>query len=168
VWRFAQPSTEAGRPNRSRRYRLARLAKTTRAPALHVIHNAVCVWCRMHAFPDELDSLARIFAAWSAPAPASVVYLFGSRVRGDHRPDSDVDFHLHYASPVDIATALWATDQHGTDFAVLRPLLPGPLGLLDPQDKVAASHVMKARMVHGHANVRCMWLPRRGDGPRWL
>jgi predicted nucleotidyltransferase len=35
---------------------------------------------------------AGIPADWIEPAPgAPAVYLFGSRVRGDHRPDSDVD-----------------------------------------------------------------------------
>jgi hypothetical protein len=37
---------------------------------------------------NELEALAEILAEWIDSAPAiPTVYLFGSRVRGDHRPD---------------------------------------------------------------------------------
>jgi hypothetical protein len=121
----------------------------------------------MTTLPEGLVSLAHIFAEWSAPAPASIIYVFGSRVRGDHRPDSDVDFHVHYQPPLDTPTAIWATHQHATAFADLRSLLPGPPGFLDPLDTVAVAHVMKAEVVHSHSNVRCVWLPRRGDDRIW-
>jgi predicted nucleotidyltransferase len=43
----------------------------------------------------ELVALAEILADWVEPAPSvPAVYLFGSRVRGDHRHDSDVDVRL--------------------------------------------------------------------------
>src|SRR5439155_4441739 len=46
--------------------------------------------------PRELEALAETLAEWISPAPGiPAVYLFGSRVRGDHRPDSDVDVRLH-------------------------------------------------------------------------
>jgi predicted nucleotidyltransferase len=39
--------------------------------------------------------LAEILAEWINPAPGiPAVYLFGSGVRGDHRPNSDVDVRL--------------------------------------------------------------------------
>jgi hypothetical protein len=44
---------------------------------------------------DELRALAEIIAKWIEPATGlKQVYLFGSRVRGDDRPDSDVDLRL--------------------------------------------------------------------------
>jgi predicted nucleotidyltransferase len=44
----------------------------------------------------ELQALAEILAEWINPAPGiPAVYLFGSRVRGDHRPNSDVDVRLY-------------------------------------------------------------------------
>src|SRR5467141_1036155 len=43
----------------------------------------------------ESCALAEVLAGWIGPAPAvPAVYLFGSRVRGDRRPDSDVDVRL--------------------------------------------------------------------------
>jgi predicted nucleotidyltransferase len=36
-----------------------------------------------------------ILAEWAADAPVTV-YLFGSRARGDHRPDTDVDLYIQY------------------------------------------------------------------------
>jgi predicted nucleotidyltransferase len=39
---------------------------------------------------DEVKQLARTLADWAADKSVTV-FLFGSRVRGDHRPDSDVD-----------------------------------------------------------------------------
>ena len=46
---------------------------------------------------QEVLDLAKIIADWSASAPNFTFYVFGSRVRGDNRPDSDVD--LHYRLP---------------------------------------------------------------------
>jgi predicted nucleotidyltransferase len=53
---------------------------------------------------NDLKDLARLLADWAAPASGVTVYLFGSRVRGDHKADSDVDsaFSGRTASP-------WAT-----------------------------------------------------------
>jgi hypothetical protein len=69
-----------------------------------------------------------MIADWSAPAQDITFYLFGSRVRGDHRPNSDVD--LHYVLPPNPTreTTLWWTYQNSVvDFASLRKALPGPI-----------------------------------------
>src|ERR1700690_718740 len=77
-----------------------------------------------------LASLANILADWLEPAPnIPAVYLFGSRVRGDHRPDSDVDVRLFInewrdVKPVDMD---WWVKENETDFADLKRRLPGPL-----------------------------------------
>ena len=42
---------------------------------------------------DELKELASILAEWSR-GHAVTVYLYGSRIRGDHQPDSDVDVRI--------------------------------------------------------------------------
>jgi predicted nucleotidyltransferase len=48
------------------------------------------------AMNSELAALAEVIATWLDGAPGvPVVYLFGSRVRGDHGPNSDVDFRLY-------------------------------------------------------------------------
>lgn len=121
----------------------------------------------MTVLPEGLEDIARILACWSAPAPSSIVYLFGSRVRGDNRPDSDVDFHIHCSVRAgDRATAEWVTRQHETWFADLRPLLPGPPGFLDPQDKETVALVMNGKVIFEHRNVRCIWLPPKAGEKR--
>jgi predicted nucleotidyltransferase len=80
---------------------------------------------------DELRALAKILAEWIEPAPGiPAVYLFGSRVRGDHCPDSDVDVRLYLQEwNVCENTRQWREKQNATDFANLKALLPGPLAL---------------------------------------
>jgi predicted nucleotidyltransferase len=78
-----------------------------------------------------LKRLASILADWADAAPGiPVVYLFGSRVRGDHRPDSDVDVQLYVDRwSADEVTTRWWMEQNDTDFATLKAKLPGPLAI---------------------------------------
>jgi len=46
---------------------------------------------------DEVKQLARALADWAADKSVTV-FLFGSRVRGDHRPDSDVDVFVQFGA----------------------------------------------------------------------
>jgi predicted nucleotidyltransferase len=79
----------------------------------------------------ELRSLAEIIDRWVQPVPGvKEVYLYGSRVRGDHRSDSDVDLRIFVEEmECDSQTTAWWTHQNETDFAELKSQLPGPLGL---------------------------------------
>jgi predicted nucleotidyltransferase len=53
---------------------------------------------------NELEALAETLAGWIDSTPAvPAVYLFGSRVRGNHRPDSDVDIRLYLVEWSDLA-----------------------------------------------------------------
>ena len=46
---------------------------------------------------QELKELAKAIAEWASSAPLTVsIFVFGSRVRGDHSPDSDVDLSIDY------------------------------------------------------------------------
>lgn len=88
-----------------------------------------------------LFGLASIFNEWIAPAPGvDAVYLFGSRVRGDNRPDSDVDVRLYRERwGGDDATAKWWTEQNDEDFRALKARLPGRLEIhADPYGQDAA------------------------------
>jgi predicted nucleotidyltransferase len=78
---------------------------------------------------DKLKRLARTLADWSADKPVTI-FLFGSRVRGDHRPDSDVDVLVQFGDMTERATVWW-TEQNSEDFAGLKAMLPGPLKILD-------------------------------------
>lgn len=78
-----------------------------------------------------IDEIAAVLAKWIEPAPGvDAVYLFGSRVRGDNRPDSDVDVRVFVEQwQGDDATVNWWTEQNQSDFPALRAALPGPLEL---------------------------------------
>lgn len=40
----------------------------------------------------EVSEVAKVISAWAREKPLiKRIHLFGSRVRGDHRPDSDID-----------------------------------------------------------------------------
>ncbi|MDF2435212.1 MAG: uncharacterized protein JWP44_4843, partial [Mucilaginibacter sp.] len=72
------------------------------------------------------EALIRIIAAWAAGHPEVLeVVLFGSRARGDHRPDSDVDLAVRAASP-DNRTPLGVYIQHCQEW---RSELAGMFGL---------------------------------------
>jgi hypothetical protein len=52
------------------------------------------------------------------------------RVRGDHRPDSDVDIRLYLDRlEADQATTQWWCKQNDIDFVELKARLPGPLAI---------------------------------------
>jgi predicted nucleotidyltransferase len=48
----------------------------------------------------SLEELAERIADWASAAPSLTVFVYGSRVRGDHRPDSDVDVHFKWSNSV--------------------------------------------------------------------
>lgn len=114
----------------------------------------------------ELIALAKTFDDWIAPAPGiPAVYLFGSCVRGDHRPDSDVDVRLFFDQwrAVDETTTRWWLEQNESDFAALKALLPGPLSIHREQsDQVDASiRQGMAIPVLVVGRVLCVWTPPR-------
>ena len=78
---------------------------------------------------QDLQALAEILAQWVDEVPGiPAIYLFGSRVRGDHRPDSDVDVRVYFSEwdACDVTTQWWGK-QNLTEFAELKARLPGPL-----------------------------------------
>ncbi len=105
----------------------------------------------------ELRELARLLADWAVPAPNTTLYLFGSRVRGDYGPTSDVDLCVDFGKHPDTADVHWWTINSAKDFAAIKPLLPGPLKILERQDDWWW-RVVSAQVVHQDRNVRCIWL----------
>jgi hypothetical protein len=115
----------------------------------------------------QLSDLASILADWINPAPGiPAIYLFGSRVRGDHRRDSDVDIRLFLDQwkAVGEATVAWWQEQNETDFAALKALLPGPPKLhrepTDGADHAIREGIKKPVLTLGR--VVCVWTPPRG------
>jgi hypothetical protein len=108
---------------------------------------------------DELKKLAHVLADWAAPAPGFTVYLFGSRVRDDHKPTSDVDVCFQWGdrSLTQADLDWWETNQR-EKFATIKAKLPGPLKVLERNDPWW-QRIVTAETVYQDRNVRCVWLP---------
>jgi predicted nucleotidyltransferase len=118
----------------------------------------------------ELKTLAEILAEWIKPAPGvPAIYLFGSRVRGDYRPDSDVDVRLYLREWKSCeATMRWWTDQNASDFQALKARLPGPLAIHRETDDEADAEIRKGMgaPVLVVDRVVCVWTaprPKAGE-----
>ena len=96
--------------------RYDRLAQTTEQLIASIEGGAVM---------DELKALAETLADWVELAPdIPAIYLFGSRVRGDHGPDSDVDVRLYICEWKDCeATRRWWEAQNKSDFIEVKARL---------------------------------------------
>jgi hypothetical protein len=117
---------------------------------------------------DELRHLAETLAQWADKTPGlRVVHLFGSRVRGDHQPDSDVDLCIF---PNELAddneTTSWWTGQNTSSFGGLKSKLraAGVHGRLhvhrDPFDEVTAAISRgEAKCVLTVRKVCCLLMP---------
>ena len=109
---------------------------------------------------DELKALASVLADWAAPAPGITVYLFGSRVRGDHTSTSDIDVHFHWGDrDIGDGDIQWWGRNNEQDFAAIKAKLPGPLKILERWDAVWCQRVVAAPVIHQDRNVRCVSLP---------
>lgn len=108
---------------------------------------------------EELAHLAATLADWTIPAPNAAVYLFGSRVRGDHRQDSDVDIVVRFPK-ADHADLDWWTANNHEYFAGINARLPGPLRILENNDPVSQK-VLDAAVtpVYRDRSVICVYMP---------
>lgn len=105
----------------------------------------------------DLETLACILADWSSPASGATIYLYGSRVRGDHKPTSDVDVCFDWGA-VGEGDLGWWTANNETDFQEINTQLPGRLQILEMNDPLRIK-IMSAPVVHQERNVRCVFLP---------
>ncbi|MGE5512524.1 MAG: nucleotidyltransferase domain-containing protein [Bacteroidota bacterium] len=113
---------------------------------------------------DELKHLTALLADWAADAPATTLYLFGSRVRGDHRPDSDVDVTIAWrtADARDTDYDWWSRNNEEL-FVSIDARLPGKLRLLEEMDP-SADKVRTGPQVYRDRNVICVLLPPKPQG----
>jgi predicted nucleotidyltransferase len=105
----------------------------------------------------ELIRLAGILADWAAPAPDVQIYVYGSRVRGDHRIDSDVDINVVWKYPA-AADVLWWSANNDENFATINAKLGFRLEILEGNDALQRK-ISSARIVYEVRNIRCVWLP---------
>jgi predicted nucleotidyltransferase len=107
-----------------------------------------------------------VLAEWAADAPVTV-YLFGSRARGDHQQDSDVDLYIQYQDGNQAAGDEWYDRQIDSDFAELKPKLPGPLSKVMPPWGAAYPLVLPgAREITRKENVVAYWTPQKPPNKR--
>ncbi len=113
------------------------------------------------AITEELKALAVTLADWSCPATSAIVYVFGSRVRGDHRLDSDVDISIGF-SDYSHEDVHWWTKINDDNFESINVRLPGRLEILEESDPIT-HRVRSAPVVYQYRNVRCVYLPPKED-----
>ena len=129
---------------------------------------------RDHVVPSGLPALAETVARWIDGVPGvPAVYLFGSRVRGDHRPGSDVDLcvildEMEDGNPTDPDD--WWDVQQRAGFADLTVVLPGPLemhyDLADPTLQwMREARRDPSRIVLTVRKVVCLWTPPKPSRP---
>ena len=107
----------------------------------------------------DFKSLAENLADWSAPTNFTI-YLFGSRVRGDHRPDSDVDVVIEFGHQVTDADVEWWSENNREAFASINAVLPGRLEITERNSKLAHDVIASAtNPVYRDRNVICVWFP---------
>lgn len=110
------------------------------------------------AAAGELQELAKVVADWAAPSPGARVYLFGSRVRGDHGSDSDVDVYVEFDNASGDDMKWWIANQRDA-FDEIQKLLPFEFNTLDPRDPFSRQ-IVAAPVAYRDRNVFCVTLPR--------
>jgi hypothetical protein len=118
--------------------------------------------------PPDLPALAETIATWADEAPGVPhVYVFGSRVRGDHHPGSDVDLFLFQEEwDATSENVDWWQAQSMAEYRDLGDALPGPLHILletydASRDAVLAARADPACIVLQVRKVTCLWTPPR-------
>lgn len=106
----------------------------------------------------ELQELARVLADWAAPSPHARIYLFGSRVRGDHTSESDVDVYVEFDGAGRDDVNWWITNQRSA-FREIQKRLPFKFNALDPRDPFKRK-IVAAPVAYQDRNVFCVTLPR--------
>jgi hypothetical protein len=109
---------------------------------------------------DELKQLIAILNEWVSPAPNFRIYLFGSRARGDHRSDSDVDVIIPVPDCPDEADVKWWMAENEDDFRRINTKLSGKLQILENDDPLAKEFIQLPAF-YRHGQVACVWSPSK-------
>jgi predicted nucleotidyltransferase len=94
------------------------------------------------------------------------VYLIGSRVRGDHRPESDLDLRIFVEElGTDAQTIAWWMHQNQTEFADLKSqLLPISLAIHRDSPEKGDDYIEAVRAQRTSPKLKigkavCVWTP---------
>lgn len=113
----------------------------------------------------KLEELAAKIAEWADTCPAiKEVYLFGSRVREDHRPDSDVDIHVKFDYSRNLEDFKKWQEDNDNDFIDLKKNLPGPLSLHQDNDDAVLPDLENGIKKYVFRKVICVETPRKRNG----
>ena len=88
-------------------------------------------------------------------------------MRGDHRPDSDVDVSIEWVIPSNAnllwweQNDMWWEENNRTFFAAINSRLPGPLRILEESDPVT-ERIRAAPAVYDDRCVVCVWSAPKG------
>jgi predicted nucleotidyltransferase len=115
--------------------------------------------------PDGLANLVDDLLPWAASMSSVTFYIYGSRVRGDHRADSDVDIHFDTDdATTDDRLTLFAQDTD--DFYEVpqrwQSKIMGDATKRWPELRTA---VRNGRVVLRKENIVCVWLPPKPSTP---
>lgn len=110
----------------------------------------------MTGIHPTVPPLASLLADWASESGV-LVYLYGSRARGDFRDDSDVDIYVKLTEEITNCTAAWWTRENETDFVDLKKQLPGRLEILEGPPSLKLS-LERAPIIYSIRNVRVVYL----------
>ena len=96
---------------------------------------------------------------WAAGTGATI-YLYGSRVRGDHHADSDVDIFVDWPNDQNAKFVDWWTTENGDLWQNVSRALGARAEILDPDDKEMQSKIRAAKIVQTIGCAVAVSLPR--------
>ncbi len=100
-------------------------------------------WQTATVRPD-LQELASTLADWAdGQQVIGRLYLFGSRVRGDYRYDSDVDVAIEWAADLTPGMCAWGKENN-EEFITIQSRLPGKLHIHIDTDDAARPAIIRA------------------------
>jgi predicted nucleotidyltransferase len=119
----------------------------------------------------DLKAIARAVADWVDDVPGvPVVFIFGSRVRGDHHEGSDVDIRLFKyewadGGPLDDVTSEWWDKQNETHCAELEERLGTQVYVISDQYDSSDDAIRAAAEIPVYVDRKavCVWTPRARD-----
>ncbi|WP_174275025.1 nucleotidyltransferase family protein [Sphingomonas bacterium] len=108
---------------------------------------------------SEIKRLLPILDRW-AHGTGTIVYLYGSRARGDYHNDSDVDVFVEWPADLNNRFVDWWTLENANIFKNLSHDLGAKVQILDPCDKEMQVKIRSAKIVGKFGCAMAILLPR--------
>jgi len=109
--------------------------------------------------PRDRPELARTLAERITDIEGLRIYVFGSRVRGDHHANSDVDVLVKWPHPPGDDVVRWWMTNNDAEFGAINAKLPGKLRILEFDDALGVGIEASDRHpIYAYGPVTCVWL----------